>query len=336
MSAAAKAGTRDAATCTVPPAEAGARLDRFLAGALAPTDARLSRSRIQALLRDGMVSQGGATIKDPSHRVKPGERYRVALPPPEDAAARPQPIPLAVVYEDEDLLVVDKPAGLTVHPGAGRPDSTLVNALLAHCGTSLSGVGGVRRPGIVHRLDKDTSGLIVVAKNDAAHHALAEQFARRSIDRAYLAVVWGTPMPPAGRIEGDIGRHPVHRRKMAVLQGGRGKPAATRYRTLRRFGEAASLVECRLESGRTHQIRVHMAHIGHPLVGDPVYGGSAAGRIGRLCGGTAAAVKAFSRQALHARLIGFDHPSKGGRLKFESEPPNDMRALIGALESAFT
>ena len=333
MSGAAKPEAPDAETCTVPSAEAGARLDRFLAGALAGSDAALSRSRVKTLLRDGMVSKDGATITDPSHRVKPGERYRVALPPPEDAAARPQDIALTIVYEDDDLLVIDKPAGLAVHPGAGRPDSTLVNALLAHCGASLSGVGGVRRPGIVHRLDKDTSGLIVVAKNDAAHHSLSAQFAGRTIDRAYLALVWGMPMPPAGRIEGNIGRHPQQRKKMTVVGPGRGKPAATRYQVLRRFGDAASLVECRLESGRTHQIRVHMAHIGHPLVGDPVYGGRAPGRARRLDPGTAEAARAFSRQALHARLIGFDHPRAGGRLKFESEPPNDMRDLIRALSS---
>jgi 23S rRNA pseudouridine1911/1915/1917 synthase len=333
VSGAAKPEAPDVETCIVSPAEAGARLDRFLAGALARSDAALSRSRIKALLQGGMVSKDGATITDPSHRVKPGERYRIALPAPEEAVARPQHIALSVVYEDADLLVVDKPAGLTVHPGAGQPDSTLVNALLAHCGASLSGVGGVRRPGIVHRLDKDTSGLIVVAKNDDAHHSLAAQFASRTIDRAYLALVWGVPAPPAGRIEGNIGRHPQQRKKMTVVGAGRGKPAATRYRVLRRFGEVASLVECRLESGRTHQIRVHMAHIGHPLVGDPVYGGRTRRGARNASTGTADAARAFSRQALHARLIGFDHPRTGGRLKFESEPPNDMRDLIRILGS---
>lgn len=334
MSGAAESKSPDIATCTVPSAEAGARLDRFLAGALAPSIAGLSRSRIKALLEDGMVSKDGATITDPSHRVKPGERYRVTLPPPEDAVARPQDIALSVVYEDADLLVVDKPAGLTVHPGAGQPDSTLVNALLAHCGDSLSGVGGVRRPGIVHRLDKDTSGLIVAAKNDAAHHSLAAQFAGRTVDRAYLALVRGVPVPAVGRIEGNIGRHPQHRTKMAVVGAGRGKTAATRYRVLQRFGEIASLIECRLETGRTHQIRVHMAHIGHPIVGDPVYGRRAPGQGKTLGPGTTEAIHAFSRQALHARLIGFDHPRTGARLKFESEPPNDMRDLIRALGPA--
>jgi len=334
VSAAAGAKAAGAEICTVPPAEAGARLDRFLAGALTATDAALSRSRIKALLQDGMVSKDGATITDPSHRVKPGERYRIALPAPEDATAKPQAIALAVVYEDADLLVIDKPPGLVVHPGPGQPDKTLVNALLAHCGASLSGIGGVKRPGIVHRLDKDTSGLIVVAKNDETHHALAAQFAGRTIDRAYLAVVWGVPAPAAGRIEGNIGRHPQQRKKMAVVGAGRGKPAATRYRVLKRFGgDAASLVECRLETGRTHQIRVHMAHIGHPLIGDPVYGRRTPARTKSLAAGTLDAVRAFSRQALHARLIGFDHPKTGERLKFESDPPHDMRELVRSLES---
>jgi len=319
--------------CTVAAADAGERLDRFLAGALADAPAALSRSRIKALLQEGHVRKNGATITDPSHRVKPDETYTVTLPPPEDATARPQDIALAVLYEDADLLVIDKPAGLVVHPGPGQPDSTLVNALLAHCGASLSGVGGVNRPGIVHRLDKDTSGLIVVAKHDAAHHALAAQFAGRTIDRAYLAVVWGVPMPPSGRIEGNIGRHPKDRKRMAVVGAGRGKPAATNYRTLKRFGDGAALVECRLETGRTHQIRVHMAHIGHPLIGDPVYGRRTPARAGALPPGTEAAVRAFSRQALHARLIGFDHPRTGERLKFESVPPHDIDALVRALES---
>ena len=259
MSAAAGTKAAGAEVCTVPPAEAGARLDRFLAGALTATDTALSRSRIKALLQDGMVSKDGATITDPSHRVKPGERYRIALPAPEEATAKPQAIALTVVYEDADLLVIDKPAGLVVHPGPGKPDRTLVNALLAHCGDSLSGIGGVKRPGIVHRLDKDTSGLIVVAKNDEAHHALAAQFAGRTIDRAYLAVVWGVPAPATGRIEGNIGRH---------RSSGRRWPWSARAAaSLRRratacssaSADAASLVECRLETGRTHQIRVHMS-----------------------------------------------------------------------------
>ncbi len=333
MSGAAKPEAPDVETCIVSPAEAGARLDRFLAGALARSDAALSRSRIKALLQGGMVSKDGATITDPSHRVKPGERYRIALPAPEEAVARPQHIALSVVYEDADLLVVDKPAGLTVHPGAGQPDSTLVNALLAHCGASLSGVGGVRRPGIVHRLDKDTSGLIVVAKNDDAHHSLAEQFASRTIDRAYLALVWGVPAPPAGRVEGNIGRHPQQRTKMTVVGAGRGKPAATRYRVLRRFGEVASLVECRLESGRTHQIRVHMAHIGHPVIGDPDYGQAFRTKANRLPEPLRTMAKDFPRQALHAKLLAFTHPVTGETMRFEASMPADMAALVAGMRN---
>ena len=321
--------TETQAQHTVPAASAGERLDRFLAGALAP----LSRARVQRLIRDGHVTRGGETLTDASYRVKPDEDIAVVIPAAAEPAIEAQAIDLTVVYEDSDLLVIDKPAGLVVHPGPGRPDSTLVNALLAHCGDSLSGVGGVKRPGIVHRLDKDTSGLIVVAKNDAAHHALAAQFAGRTIDRAYLALVWGVPMPLAGRIEGNIGRHPRDRKKMAVVGAGRGKTAATNYRVLKRFGDGACLVECRLESGRTHQIRVHMAHIGHPLIGDPVYGRRTPARAGSLPPGTEAAVRAFSRQALHARLIGFDHPGTGERLKFESTPPHDFDELVRLLES---
>ena len=321
-------------TRVVPAEDAGARLDRFLADALADAPADLSRSRIKALLQDGLVSKDGATITDPSHRVKPGERYAVRLPAPVSARAEPQEIPLLIVYEDDDLLVVDKPAGLVVHPGPGQPDKTLVNALLAHCGDSLSGVGGVKRPGIVHRLDKDTSGLMVVAKNDAAHHALAAQFADRTVDRAYLAVVWGIPTPLTGRIEGNIGRHPRQRKRMAVVADGRGKPAATNYRVEERFGDAASLIECKLESGRTHQIRVHLGHIGHPLIGDPVYGRRTPARTRALPPETAEFVRDFGRQALHARVIGFDHPVTGKRLKFESALPHDMATLIRRLESA--
>lgn len=320
---------------TVPASEAGARLDRFLADALADATADLSRSRIKALLQEGHVRKDGGTITDPSYRVKQDETFTITLPPPTDITAKPQDIALTVVYEDADLLVIDKPAGLVVHPGPGQPDSTLVNALLAHCGDSLSGIGGVRRPGIVHRLDKDTSGLIVVAKNDAAHHALAAQFADRTIERAYLAVVWGMPTPLTGRIEGNIGRHPRQRKKMAVLGEGRGKPAATNYKVLKRFGDSdgACLIECRLETGRTHQIRVHLEHIGHPLIGDPVYGRRTSAREKALPPGTADAVRAFSRQALHARLIGFEHPTHGKRLKFESALPHDIDYLVRLLGS---
>ena len=303
------------------------RLDRFLADALPD----LSRSRIKSLLQDGRVTESGQTISDPSYRVKPEAVFQVSVPAPEAAIPTAQDIPLAIVYEDADLLVIDKPAGLVVHPGPGQPDRTLVNALLAHCGDSLSGVGGVKRPGIVHRLDKDTSGLIVVAKNDAAHQSLSAQFADRSIDRSYRALVWGVPMPPSGRIEGNIGRHPRDRKKMAVVAAPRGKSAATNYRLLKRFGDAVSLIECKLESGRTHQIRVHLAHIGHPVIGDPVYGRRTPARKNALPEDAARLIGALNRQALHAALIGFEHPRTAERLKFSSELPRDMKRIVSVL-----
>ena len=252
----------------VPPESGGQRLDKALAAGLPG----LSRSRVQALLEQGCVRDGsGRAVTDPSMKVKPGQTFDVFIPEAEPAQPEAQDIPLDVVYEDEDVLVIDKPAGMVVHPAAGNPDGTLVNALLAHCGDSLSGIGGVRRPGIVHRLDKDTSGLMVVAKNDRAHHALTEQFSGRTLSRTYRALVWGVPSPREGRIEGNIGRSSTDRKKMAVVTGG-GKHAATRYRVVRSFGTALALVECTLETGRTHQIRVHAQHIGHPVAGDDKYG----------------------------------------------------------------
>ncbi len=304
------------------------RLDRFLADALPD----LSRSRIKSLLQDGRVTESGQTISDPSYRVKQQAVFQVTVPAPEVATPAPQEIPLTVVYEDADLLVIDKPAGLVVHPGPGQPDGTLVNALLAHCGDSLSGVGGVKRPGIVHRLDKDTSGLIVAAKNDTAHQSLSAQFADRSIDRSYCALVWGVPMPPSGRVEGNIGRHPRDRKKMSVVAPPRGKSAATNYRLMQRFGEAASLVECRLESGRTHQIRVHLTHIGFPIIGDPVYGRGTSARKNALSKQAAQLTGALNRQALHAAVIGFQHPQTGERLKFSSELPRDMKRIVSVLK----
>ena len=306
---------------------AGQRLDKALA-ALVPA---LSRSRIKALILGGGVSLAGKPLTDVSHAVRTGDRITVIEPEAESAIPQGQAIPLDIVYEDEQLIVVDKPAGLVVHPAAGNPDRTLVNALIAHCGDSLSGIGGVKRPGIVHRLDKDTSGLMVVAKTDAAHTALSEAFSRRDIERAYAALVWGVPAPPSGEISGDIGRDPKNRKKMAVVTRG-GKPALTRYKTLKRFGDVAALVECRLATGRTHQIRVHMTRIGHPLIGDPVYGRSRKRRLSGLSEEAAAALSGFPRQALHARVIGFDHPVTGRHLKFESECPNDLLRLIKVLE----
>ena len=324
-------------------AAAGLRLDRALADALAgPPDAP-SRSRLQALIREGAVRGGdGAAATDPAQHVHAGQIFAIILPHPRESTVAAQSIALDILFEDEDLLVIDKPAGMVVHPGPGTPDSTLVNALLAHCGERLSGIGGVRRPGIVHRLDKDTSGLIVVAKTDMAHRALAAQFEDRSVERAYVAAAWETPIPTAGEITGNIGRDPRDRKRMAVVPAPRGKPALTRYRVLRPLGRAqdgtalASLLECRLATGRTHQIRVHLAHSGRPLVGDPVYGRLSPARRRRLSalGASAAAlVAAFPRQALHARLLGFKHPRDGATMRFERDMPEDMRVLLAALET---
>lgn len=300
--------------------EAGLRLDRLLVLHL-PT---LSRTRLKRLIESGHVTRGGIACREPSLRVQPGHEFIVTLPEPEDAAPAPQEIALDIRFEDAHLIVVDKPAGLVVHPAPGNPDGTLVNALIAHCGPSLLGIGGVRRPGIVHRLDKDTSGLIVVAKTDAAHRALSGDFAARRIDRAYAAFVCGVPLPAIGEIIGNIGRSPANRKKMAVVGEGKGKSAITRYRVERSFGTVAALVECRLATGRTHQIRVHLAHRGHPLIGDPLYG--------RRRARAAAPIAAFRRQALHARRLGFAHPADGRPLSFDSPLPADLHALFTDLE----
>ena len=312
---------------TVAAADAGMRLDRVLAAALP----QLSRSRLQRLIREGRVATDGGTITDPADSVKPGQSFTISVPPLVAAKPRGEAIPLDVVYEDAALIVIDKPAGLVVHPAPGNPDRTLVNARIAHCGASLSGIGGVRRPGIVHRLDKETSGLMVVAKTDAAHHALATQFKEHTIERAYIALCHGWVKAEPGVIEGAIGRHPQQRKKMAVVPRG-GKPARTHYSVLRRFSRDATLTECRLETGRTHQIRVHMASIGHPLVGDPVYGRRQ--RRGRSAASPARAIlDAFPRQALHARLIGFRHPESAEPLQFESELPGDLNRLLELLNA---
>ncbi len=307
------------------PEDAGRRLDQFLSGALP----EISRSRLKSLIQAGRLTAGGATITEPSYRVKPDQAFALCIPAPRPATPVGQAIALDIVYEDDDLVVIDKPAGLVVHPAPGNPDATLVNALIAHCGESLSGIGGVQRPGIVHRLDKETGGLLVVAKNDAAHAGLARQFADRSLSRTYLALVWGVPRPSEGEIAGNIGRHPVKRKRMAVLRRG-GRAALTRYRVVETFaGGAASAVECRLATGRTHQIRVHLAWRGHGVIGDPVYGG------GRRKGGRDAApteaAAGMTRQALHARVLAFRHPRSGETLRFESPLPADMAALIAAL-----
>lgn len=320
----------DTAHITVSPAQGGMRLDKLLADAMPD----LSRSRLKALIKNGDITSNGKTITSPSYSVKPGESFTVGIPEPEDAVPQPENIPLDIVFEDEDLIVVNKPAGMVVHPAPGAYSGTLVNALLHHCGDSLSGIGGVKRPGIVHRIDKDTSGLLVMAKNDKAHNGLAEQFAAHTCERTYVALCKGYPRPLKGRIEGNIGRHPVDRKRMAVVERG-GKHAVTHYKTVATFAQGgtpiAAQIECNLETGRTHQIRVHMAHIGNPLLGDPVYARSTQ-ISNRIKGAARAALQGLQRQALHAKLLGFNHPVIGSPFKFESELPYDMKELLEALD----
>ena len=301
-------------------AHAGWRLDR----ALAATLPSLSRERLKTLIRSGALERSGTAVRDPATKVRGDERFLLAVPEPEPAHNVPQDIPLRVIFEDEHLLVVDKPAGLVVHPAAGNRDGTLVNALLHHCRGSLSGIGGVARPGIVHRIDKDTSGLLVVAKTDVAHEGLAKQFAAHSIDRRYLAIVSGVPKASEGTIDAPLARSAANRKKIAIVEGSRGKRAVTHWRRLQPLRDAA-LVECRLETGRTHQVRVHMASIGHPLVGDPVYG-----RAGKTHGKLLKELQ-FYRQALHAAELGFTHPVTKHRLSFSSPMPPDMQELFNAL-----
>lgn len=306
------------------PAMAGWRLDRALAASIAAH----SRERLKALISAGQVSgPQGVLWRDPALKVKGGEAVCVLIPAPRPSGTVAQDIPLRIVHEDEALLVVDKPAGLVVHPAAGNLDGTMVNALLHHCAGRLSGIGGVARPGIVHRIDKDTSGLLVVAKTDTAHEALARQFAAHTVERRYTAVVAGLPVPPAGRVEGALARSTANRQKMAIVADGRGKRAVTHYRMVQAL-RGAAVVECRLETGRTHQIRVHMSSIGHSLAGDPVYG--------RMPGGLAKVLDElnFKRQALHAATLGFIHPLLGTAVAFESPLPDDILELIGLLSEA--
>ncbi len=298
----------------------GWRLDRALAAALPEH----SRERLKALIGGGRVTAAGAVLWDPALKVKGGEAVAITIPAPRPSHTQAQDIPLTVVFEDDHLLIVDKPAGLVVHPAAGNYDGTLVNALLHHCAGRLSGIGGVARPGIVHRIDKDTSGLLVVAKTDPSHEHLSRQFAAHSVDRRYRAVVIGRPAPPAGRIEGALARSAANRQKIAIVPAGRGKHAVTHFSTVEPLA-AATLVECRLETGRTHQIRVHMASIGHALVGDATYGRAAAYLAGVL------AELGFARQALHAATLGFEHPVTKEKLSFESSLPADIVELIGRL-----
>jgi 23S rRNA pseudouridine1911/1915/1917 synthase len=325
----------------VGPEQAGERLDK----ALAMLASEISRARLQQVIKEGGVTLNGIVAGDGKRKVSEGDVIALVIP-----AARPpdpvgQDIPLQVVFEDEHLIVIDKPAGLVVHPAGGHEDGTLVNALIAHCGESLSGIGGVRRPGIVHRLDKDTSGLLVVAKNDRAHQKLAKQFADHGrtgpLQRAYLAIVWGAPRRPHGTIQTQIERSNKNREKMMVVGEERGREAITHYTVIERYppllkaGEEiealASLVECRLETGRTHQIRVHMSHLGHPLLGDALYGSGFATKAVRLPEAARDALTALGRQALHAAVLGFEHPATGEELLFESDPPPEFAQLQDTL-----
>ncbi len=317
-------------------AAAGERLDRFLGRSASEQRLALSRTRIKALIEAGEVTVDGATARDAAMKLIAGAEIRFEAPPPEEPSLRGEDMPLTVVFEDEHLIVIDKPAGLVVHPAPGHAEGTLVNALISHCGASLSGIGGVRRPGIVHRLDKDTSGLLVVAKTDAAHQGLADLFADHgrsgSLIREYLALVWGGFDVSAGKVDAAIARHRHHREKMAVASEDRGRHAVTHWRMEEAFGQA-SLIACRLETGRTHQIRVHMASIGHPLLGDPVYGAGFKTKAAQLSEGARAALAGLSRQALHAAALGFEHPITGEALRFDSPPPPDLLRLIEALRT---
>ena len=327
-----------------------ARLDKALARDV-PEEALLSRSRLARLLADGAVTVDGAVATNAKAQVAEGALVVIGLPQATESHMEPQAIPLDIVFEDADLIVVNKPAGMVVHPAPGTPDGTLVNALMHHCGEDLSGVGGTRRPGIVHRIDKDTSGLLVVAKTDAAHQGLAAQFADHSVDRRYLALCAGAPDPNDPRLRGVrgasfeaggvlkvqtfLGRHRTDRQRQAVSFE-TGRHAVTRARTLEAFGAPpqCALLECRLETGRTHQIRVHMAHVGHGLIGDPVYGGRR--KLSDKVLGTAAveAVARFPRQALHAATLGFVHPVTGADLSFDAEMPGDMTDLLALLRTS--
>ncbi len=312
------------------PEDAGARLDKFIASRIGT----ISRAHVKALILAGHLTRNGAVTRDVSQTVQPGALYTLAPPPAAPATPQGQNIALDILYEDTHLLIINKPAGLVVHPAPGNPDGTLVNALIAHCGESLTGIGGERRPGIVHRLDKDTSGLMVAAKTELAHTRLSAAFAARDLDREYRAICWGLPNPASGEITGDIGRDPRERKRMAVVTRN-GKPALTRYKILQSFGSAAALLACRLATGRTHQIRVHLAHNGHPLVGDPVYLRRRPAAAAALKPPALNAALDFPRQALHAEILGFSHPITGTALRFEVPPPADFAALAASLSAAF-
>ena len=317
----------DNAQCiTAGPQDAGQRIDSFLTRAIGT----ISRSRVKRLIQDGQASVAGSVVTDPARTVEPGQHYLLHQPPPLPASPQPQAADLAILFEDADLLVLNKPAGLVVHPAPGNPDHTLVNALLAHCGDSLPGIGGEKRPGIVHRLDKDTSGVMVVAKSELAMAALSAAFATRDLQRSYLALCWSVPSPPEGRLTGAIGRDSRDRKRMAVVTHG-GKAALTLYKVKRAWGLAAALVECRLATGRTHQIRVHLAASGHPVVGDPVYLRRIPAAARLLHAPTRSTLLDFPRQALHASSLGFRHPRNGEPLRFETAPPEDFGRLLTTL-----
>jgi 23S rRNA pseudouridine1911/1915/1917 synthase len=327
---------------------ASPRLDKALAAAV-PEGASLSRSRLMKMIAAGEVLRGDTPVLDPKTKVRVGEVFTLILAPAEDLDTLPQDIPLTVIYEDAELIVIDKPAGMVVHPAPGTPSGTLVNALLHHCGDTLSGIGGMRRPGIVHRIDKDTTGLLVVAKTDRAHHALAAQFEDHSVTRRYLAVVHGVPSAYDPRIRGlrgitfeaggilkiatHLARHKTDRQRQAVVWD-QGRHAVTRARVVTDFSGGASLVECWLETGRTHQIRVHMAYVGHGLLGDQTYGGKRKLAPKTFGDGAAELGNTFPRQALHAATLGFDHPVTGERMTFTSELPADLAALLGSVALA--
>ncbi len=308
----------------VTPEMAGQRLDR----ALAQLWPNLSRSRLKALIDDGSLK--GPRPLTPSAKLREGDALELTLPPPMAASPVAQDIPLDIMFEDDSLLVINKPAGLVVHPAPGHPDGTLVNAVLGHCGNSLAGIGGERRPGIVHRLDKDTSGVMVVAKSDKAHQGLVEQFSIHSIEREYIAFTVGIPNPSSSTIDAPIGRHKVDRKRMAVVPGGRA--ARTHYKVQEIFGLGAAMIRCTLETGRTHQIRVHLAHINHPVLGDPVYLRHSKARRNGL-GAAATAVAMLGRQALHTAVLGFQHPISTEHVRFEAELPPDLRELHENLTS---
>ena len=335
--------TDEPLTFTAGPDDLGARLDKWISDQTAD----FSRARVKALIEGGALSKDGEPFADPKWKLREGEVFTLTPPPPEDPTPKPQDIPLDVLYEDTDLIVINKPAGLVVHPAAGNWSGTLVNALLYHCGDTLSGIGGVIRPGIVHRLDKETSGVMVVAKNDKAHQGLSAQWQTHDIERAYLAVVHGSPRPTIGTIEWPLARSSGDRKKMTVVGFDRpeGKEAITHFKRIEPYGVGraklegdaiASLVECRLETGRTHQIRVHMSHIGHPLVGDPLYGRPGIPGlkpVDEAAEKALAVVSKFRRQALHAAILGFEHPLTGEELRFETEPPKDFQRLTEVLRA---